>query len=104
MKTSLISAVALVCTALAPVVTHAADQACAPRDDILNHLKSKYNEERRSIGLTSNNTVLEVYASIDGDTWSVVMSYPDGTSCVMAVGSAFEQIALEQVKNSGQKL
>ena len=104
MKTQLVTVAALVCAVFAPVVASAAGQACAPRDDVLNHLKSKYNEERRSIGLTSNNMVLEVYASIDGDTWSVVMSYPDGTSCVMAVGSAFEQIALEQVENSGQKL
>lgn len=79
--------------ALLLAATHAFGQTspnCGPRDRVLERLGSVYGESRRSIGLAANNRVLEVFASEDTGTWTVTVTLPDGMTCLVASGSAYE--------------
>ncbi len=66
---------------------------CAPRDQVIAQLADRYGETRQSIGLGSNNTVIEVFASDDTGTWTILATLPNGLSCLMASGQAYEALA-----------
>jgi hypothetical protein len=63
---------------------------CAGRKDILGRLAAQFKETPRSMGLSRSGTVIEVLASPDGITWTIVQTYPNGTSCMMAAGHNWE--------------
>lgn len=77
-------------------------QKCGPRDDMLSTLASTYGETRQSIGLGSNNTVIEVFASTETGSWSIIITTPNGLSCLVASGQAFETLA-EALPRKGTK-
>jgi hypothetical protein len=79
----------LVCAAL-PTFGAAAG-LCAPRDRVLAQLDTRYGESRQSIGLGSDNSVIEVFASPDTGTWTITVTLPDGTTCLVASGLAWER-------------
>ncbi|MBW6418987.1 hypothetical protein [Celeribacter sp. PS-C1] len=70
-----------------------AQQNCAQRAQILDRLASKYGESRQSIGLAPNNGVVEVFASTETGTWTILMTTPNGVSCLIASGQAYETLA-----------
>lgn len=70
-----------------------AQQMCADRAQVLDRLESKYGESRQSIGLAPNNGVVEVFASDETGTWTILITQPDGKSCLIASGQAFEIMA-----------
>lgn len=74
-----------------------AQPICAPHEDMAQHLDKRYSEQPTAIGIASNGRLLEVYTSGDGATWTIVMTTPDGQSCVVADGQSWDsrqQIAL----------
>lgn len=70
----------------------AQQQNCAPRVAVVDRLAQTYGETRQSIGLATNNTVVEVFASVDSGTWTIVVTTPQGLSCLVAAGRSFEQV------------
>lgn len=66
---------------------------CAPRDVVVDRLAQGYGETRQSIGLGGNNAVVEVYASDQTGSWTITVTLPDGVTCIMASGQAFETLA-----------
>ncbi len=80
---------AAVVTALALPAT--AQTMCGERNKFLKHLSSGYSEAPVAMGLVSNGSILEVLASKDG-TWTVIVTRPDGMSCVVAAGEAWEDL------------
>lgn len=82
---------ALVVTTL--FVTNATAQtACAPRDTVVDRLAERYGETRQSMGLGANNAVIEVFASTGG-SWTITVTTANGTTCLIASGQAFEEMA-----------
>lgn len=65
---------------------------CGPRDRIVTMLSEKYKETRQSIGLAKNGRVMEVFASDETGTWTVTITMPTGTTCLVASGQAFEAV------------
>ena len=51
----------------------------------------KHKESQAAIGVASNGSLIQVYATADGATWSIVMTNPQGVSCVVAVGQDWDQ-------------
>jgi hypothetical protein len=97
-------AAATVAAATAPA--RAAPMSCAERTDIIQKLDDAYAEKQQASALTSTGSVLEVYVSRSG-TWSMLVSKPDGTACVVAVGEAWEprqMIASPDLGKSDRKL
>lgn len=61
---------------------------CAERTDIIRKL-ANYQEEAEAIGLNKDGTLLEVFVSPQG-TWTVLLSSPQGQSCIAAIGEAWQ--------------
>lgn len=66
--------------------------ACGPRDDVLAQLSKKFKEAPVSIGLANNGGLLEVLASPDGSTWTVIITRPNGVTCLVAAGESWQAI------------
>lgn len=85
-----ISALLLTGTALAQSAT----QPCAERDKVVQRLTSNYGETVQSMGLGANNGVMEVFASEETGTWTITVTMPNGQTCLIASGQAFEGSAV----------
>lgn len=71
--------------------TAAQDRPCAERNNVVDTLDTQYKESPRAIGLVSQEAVLEIFVSETG-TWTVVVTDPQGVSCVLAAGQSWEEI------------
>ena len=69
-----------------------AAQQCGDRSVIVAALAERYNESHRFVGLTSGGQMIEAFAAPSGP-WTILLSSPNGTSCVVSVGELFEVIA-----------
>lgn len=65
---------------------------CAPHAAVVERLGERYGESRQSIGLASDNTVVEVFASLDTGTWTITMTRPGGPTCLVAAGQAYQYL------------
>ena len=66
---------------------------CAARDKVVAVLNAKYHEVRQGIGLAVNNTVMELWASVDTDTWTITVTMPSGVTCMVASGQGYESLS-----------
>ena len=66
-------------------------QACAEREQVVQKLEERFGETLRSIGLHQNDGVVEIYSSEQTGTWTILMTRPDGMSCLLAAGQLWEQ-------------
>jgi len=66
--------------------------ACADRETVIERLARNYGETRRGIGLGANNALMELFASTDTGSWTITMTMPDGRTCLIASGEAFETL------------
>ena len=66
---------------------------CAPRDQVVERLETRYGETRQSIGLGANNAMMEVFASADTGTWTITVTTAQGVTCLVASGQAYETLA-----------
>lgn len=64
-----------------------AQAACGKRSELIKMLKDKHKEEQRFFGMSGNKRVMELYISGDS-SWTIVVSTPNGISCIVAVGRA----------------
>lgn len=71
----------------------AAQSDIAPRADIVNLLGDRYKEAPVSLGLAKNGGVIEVFTTIDGSTWTIVLTMPNGMSRIMATGESWTGVA-----------
>ncbi len=70
--------------------TAAAQQvACRPHDDVLPHLAQKYDEVPVAIGVTNSGGLVEVLTTADGGTWTIIVTTPQGISCLVAAGEGW---------------
>ncbi len=67
-----------------------AQQACAPRDTVLAHLASKYHEAPVAVGVTNKGGLIEVLSTPDGKTWTIIVTSPQGLSCMVAAGEDWQ--------------
>ncbi len=78
---------------LALTAQHAFSQErtnCAPRGAALQQLKERWGETRRSVMLATNQRLFEIFAAERSGTWTILSTTPDGVSCVLASGTAYE--------------
>lgn len=68
--------------------------ACAERAEIVERLETRYGERRINVGLGDNNAgIVEVFASAETGTWTILVTLPSGTSCLVATGQSWEAVA-----------
>ena len=72
----------------------AAYAACAQRDIVVERLKSRYDESFAAGGLqtsSSSATLVEVWASEETGTFTVMLTSASGLTCVVATGTGWHQ-------------
>lgn len=73
-----------------PVQMNGAPMVCGKRTDLVQQLDEKYGETRRSLGVTAGRGLVELYASEETGSWTILVTTPQGTACLMAAGQAFQ--------------
>ena len=84
---AMITALGIGVAVLATSTPALAQQVCAERDAVTDRLKTKYSENFVGGGLRNAKAIFEVWMSEDEGTWTILMTTPDGKSCVMASGT-----------------
>lgn len=86
-----VSGSALFCLATAASPISAQGLHCAARDLVVERLESKYSEALTAGGLqgaaTGTTSLVEVWASEKTGTFTVIMTNPQGVSCIVAAGT-----------------
>ncbi|MGH6882770.1 hypothetical protein [Hypericibacter sp.] len=86
----LVSPLFVVWTLFLPLAPAKAEPACGHRADVLKELSERYKEASVALGLASNGSLLEVFSSNGGATWTIIATSPSGTSCLVAAGEDWQ--------------
>jgi len=78
--------------ALAPPVL-AQSTACLPRDRLVESLSDKFSESLAGGGLQSAEQLIEIWRSEASGSFTIIMTRPDGVSCVVATGENWQDAA-----------
>lgn len=68
-----------------------AQMVCGQREQIKQRLHDGYGEVPTGIGAAANGGVIELFTSERG-TFTVVLTRPNGLSCLLAVGEGWETV------------
>ena len=74
---------------------------CTERTAAIRHLQGKFSESPVAMGLTNTGTVLEVLTSNAGESWTILVTMPNGTSCLIAAGEGWRTIPSVAVLGDG---
>lgn len=77
---------------------HAAN--CAMRDVVVDRLEGKYSERLTAGGLQTSKSIMEVWSSDETGTFTVILTHPNGVSCIVASGTHW-YVDEAQVKPAG---
>ena len=86
-------------TGLAHAQTVQTPAVCGKRGVIAQKLHQEYAEAPIGAGLASSGYLVEIFAS-SGGTWTIVITQPGGTACLVASGSNWEGVP-EIAQDSG---
>ena len=78
---------------IGPVAYSEAQSAnCGPHDVVVARLATGYGESRRSVALGANNTVVETFVSEASGSWTITVTTPNGTTCLVASGQSYQAV------------
>ena len=81
------------CVLLATTSTAAAQQPlCTERSEVVNQLASQYSEAPVAMGIANNGGVVEILSSQSGTSWTIILTMPNGVSCMIAAGENWESL------------
>ncbi|WP_232823011.1 hypothetical protein [Oceanibium sediminis] len=64
---------------------------CGTRAEVVDRLRTDYGETRTGAGLSGADGVIEVFASEESGTWTILLTRPNGQSCLLAAGESWMQ-------------
>ena len=62
---------------------------CGQRDNIVKRLAVEYKEAPIASGVNGKENLIEVLSTRDGETWTLIVTSPDGNSCLIASGQGW---------------
>lgn len=65
---------------------------CGKREDFVKALANAYGESSKALGIAGRVNIVEVFNSGDGGTWTVLVTTPEGKSCILAAGSDWQEL------------
>ncbi len=87
----------LATAAILPPAGAAADapKVCSEHNKVLGKFAEVYKENRVAGGLTRDGRLVEVLSTDDGRTWTIVVSKPDGETCVIMAGEGWRKLKVK---------
>jgi hypothetical protein len=68
-------------------------QGCEDHAQISKRLDIKFREELAATAFNQYGWLIELYASSDGKSWTLVGTRPNGPACVFGVGRDWQMVA-----------
>ena len=69
-----------------------AQGVCSPRTEVVEHLAKKYGEALVAAGLTDTGFMIELLRTLDGRTWTIIVTTPHGMSCLVTAGEGWRRL------------
>lgn len=66
---------------------------CGPHALVTERLADRYGESRQVIAMTSDQSVMEVFASTETGTWTVTITRAGQPTCLVAAGQNYQHVA-----------
>jgi hypothetical protein len=70
-----------------------AQSLCGARDAVVDMLGERYGETVRSVGLAGRDRIVEVFASEETGSWTILVTNSAGVACLVASGQHYEHVA-----------
>ncbi len=70
---------------------------------MVKHLGSKYSEAPVAMGLANNGGVIEVLSSKMGESWTIIITMPNGDSCLIVAGESWTEVPF-LLKHTGAEM
>ena len=74
-----------------PASAQSAPAICTARDGLLSQLERKYGEVPVAIGV-AEGALIELLTAKDGITWTIILTSPQGRSCLIASGEGWRPL------------
>ncbi len=87
-KTSVLSAII---AGVAFANSAEATSLCGKRADFIKALADKYHEQSKAMGIVGQTNLLEIFTAKSG-TWTILMTAPQGKTCIIATGNSWEDL------------
>ena len=88
---------AVMLAATAPAAADANAARCGDRERVVAYLEKEWGETQRAFGIAGDRQLLELFAS-EGGSWTILLTSPRGSTCLMAAGRAFQAVEPEVPK------
>ncbi len=88
-RTLVIVATAILLTATPAL---AEQPQCTNRNVVITHLSKQYSEAPVAMGLANNGGVIEILSSGAGKSWTIILTMPNGMTCMIAAGDSWEAL------------
>jgi len=75
-----------------PAAPAHAQTGCDSRAAVIEGLKQTFQENPVAIGVEQSGNLVELLTADDGDSWTLVVTRPDGISCIAAAGENWSEI------------
>jgi hypothetical protein len=85
----------------APIANAEEARPCAERSSVVRKLEERFGETLRSLGLHRDDGLVEIYSSEKTGTWTILLTHPDGMSCLLAAGQSWEQDVPRPTRTGG---
>lgn len=70
---------------------------CSDYKEIAKQLDTRYHEAPVSMGIQSNGNLLQIFASKENRSWTVLSIAPTGKSCIIAAGKSWENFEIDPI-------
>jgi hypothetical protein len=71
---------------------------CGQRNTVLGYLSAKYSEKPVAMGIAANGGLIEVLTSNEGTTFTIIVTMPEGETCMVAAGESWESLTSAMAK------
>jgi hypothetical protein len=75
---------------------------CGQRDKLVQRLEAEFGETRQGFGLQRGSSILEIFASAESGSWTILVTQPTGMACMVAAGQNWAATPEDAKKVSGE--
>ncbi|NKB56591.1 MAG: hypothetical protein GKS00_09660 [Alphaproteobacteria bacterium] len=74
------------------VADEPAKSTCESRTAVLDFLSTRYSEAPIAMGMSKDGGVVEILTSGPGSTFTIIVTMPNGLTCMVAAGDSWESL------------